>query len=92
MSELWFEDELSITDDALAGVSKKNARSIKGDIQPVSDELARMARGIIRAQKPDWELLKPEEMKNILSSGQKARFFKTRLVFEFEIPQENFDR
>ena len=92
MSELWFEDELSVSDLALSGVSKKIARSIKSDFQPVSDELAQAARGIVRAQKPDWKLLKASEMKTALTSGQKVRFFKVRLVFEFEIPKKNFDR
>ena len=92
MSEFWYEDELSVSDQALGGVSKKIARSIKSEVQPVSDELAHAARGIVRAQKPDWKLLKPAEMKNVLDSGQKGRFFKVRLVFEFEIPKKNFDR
>jgi hypothetical protein len=92
MSELWFEDELSVSDKTLAGVSKKIARAIKGEIQPVSDELAQAARGMVRAQKPDWKQLKPAEMKNMLTSGLKPRLFKVRLVFEFEIPKKNFDR
>ncbi|MDR3577526.1 MAG: hypothetical protein P4L50_26990 [Anaerolineaceae bacterium] len=92
MSETWYEDALSVSETALGGVSRKIARSIKSEIQPVADELAQAARGIVRAQKPDWKLLKPAEMKNVLDSGQKSRYFKVRLIFEFEIPKKNFDR
>jgi hypothetical protein len=92
MSEFWYEDELSIAEPVLNGLSKKIARSLKSEAQPVADELAQAGRGVVRAHKPDWKELKAAEMKNLLDSGQKPRLFKVRLVFEFEIPKKNFDR
>jgi hypothetical protein len=92
MSELWFEDRLFLTSQALEGISKEIAKSATSNLRSISDELTREARGVIRAQKPDWGTLTSEEMKNVLSSGRKAKLIKVRLIFEFEIPKENFDR
>ncbi len=91
MSEFWFEDKLFLSSPALEGISKEIAKS-EGDFRPISDELAREARGVVRAQKPDWGMLTSEEMKNVLPSGRKSKFIKVRLIFEFEISSESFER
>ncbi len=92
MDKLWFENELFISNQALPGISNHIAKLIKGNIQPISEELCQLARGIVRAQKPDWELLKSDEKQTQLISGHKVRFFKARLIFEFEVFKENYDK
>lgn len=92
MEELWFEDELSLSEEALEAVSGSLAKKLKGERKVISAEVARQARGIVRALKPDWAPLSTEETKNILASSQPGRYFKVRLVYEFEIPRANFDQ
>lgn len=92
MDKLWFEEELSLADQVIDEVSKKIAESIKGPVQQISRDLIHEAHGIVRAHKPDWAPLTPEESKNVLASGHNLRLFKVRLIFEFEILKENVDR
>ena len=92
MDELWFEDELSLPDYAVNDISKHFTQSSTDTIETISATLASEARGVVRVFRPDWSPLTSNETKNILHSGRNLSLFKVRLVFEFEIPRENFEK
>src|SRR5689334_6902654 len=86
MDELWYEETLTPTDDAVASVI---ARTQRDNQSQTTDKTSRhdiqaTAQGIVRIHKPRWEELDSSENK-LLTSGQSSRFFLVRLGFEFEI-------
>ena len=54
MDEIWFEDELLLSEEALEAVSGSLAKQFKGERRVIFADLANQARGIVRALKPDW--------------------------------------
>lgn len=79
MDDLWFEDELEPSLDAIEAQVKES-----GEAELTVQELQESARGVVRANMPKWEQLE----KTPLTSGIPAVFWKVRLWFEFEPKSE----
>jgi len=90
MTTAWFEDELSLPERDLEDVAKVLSKQLKGDEREITADIRREARGSVLVFKPDWQEFIPDSGHRLLSSGVKKRFFMTRLLFEFEIPKENY--
>ncbi len=92
MTAAWFEEELFLPEQDLTGVAKTLSKQLKGDEREITAEIRREARGSVRVFLPEWQEVIPDSGHRLLSSGVKKRFFAARLLFEFVIPKENYDK
>lgn len=92
MDNIWFEDELTLSHEVIDEEAIRIEKSARGDYSSIAAELSHVARGFVRVQKPDWMLMPKKESNDLLTSGQKPAFYLIRMIFEFEIPNEQYQQ
>lgn len=90
MNEFWYEEELTPPAKVYEETVKEWAATTKLGEAKVRHEIENIARGIVRTNRPRWQLLEGDQKP--LRSGEEVRFYLVRLGFEFEISKEFYDR
>jgi len=88
MDELWFEDELALTEEDIDDVVK----STDGRLSEVERQARNTVRGIVRVDKPRWDEIDAAAHKLLTSGQQGTRFYLVRLGFQFDIPPEAYSK
>lgn len=79
--EIWYEDDLMPTANAVLAIAQATTRSIESVQQQVDAEV----RGKVLINLPDWERVK--DTSHLLTSNRAADFYRVRLGFQFELAQ-----
>jgi len=90
MNNLWFERELLPSEGVVEYLAKELAEKSTLESRDANKEVRKNARGILRVDKPRWDLISPDQIP--LKSGSNSRFYIVRLGYQFDVPRENYDK